>query len=620
MKAQPSELLLDYISGHPDWKVCVEFIGHYIETLDIPEKFFEGGELVPMSERFHFFTRAMNSGFDLRFRRRNCHPPLFELLQKNGIKDDEVLWWYIWEFLAFKIPRTPVCELHNPDHDKFDYKHVAPFDYISDMFFERVRDSIAFANRTGGKTRNVAILNHLDMAFKEGCEVASAGSTLDQAAKVYRYFTGFHKHPLLAELLERPSTKSMTVYKNDSIQEVVTGSVKGLNSPHPQKARIDEVELMEWDTLQEGLSMSVSKDNIKGQITFLSTRKYDTGTFNRLLVESAQTDTKIFCWCIWEVLEECKRQCQGDPEYGDCVILDKCNGMAHHCRGFYKLDDWIGKARILSRETLDTQWFNKRPSKDVLVYGEDWKLEIHYRARGELEISPMVIVVSAIDFGASPGHDFVYQKAWVDYSDLFRALEELEPGKELYYKLRFFIFYEYRARKGTLAYHAMKIRESPEYREGEIIFADPSAKQSRIDLLETHRIDTFAAVNAVEDGITRMREHLEVYRDYADAGKEKASYYIVEGYLNIEGQNENMDDEKGYKLIGTHEEFEKYKYAKQQDGKVVRKIPVPINDHGLDCSRYIVHSIYGIIMDLVVPVEDSIEGGYWANALRDQES
>ena len=614
MNIQPSKRFFEISSGHPGWKVCVDIMGHYIRTLDVPADLLEGGEKIPVEKRFQYFTQILNRGYDLRFRRRNCHPPLFELLQEWGIQDDEVLWWYVWEFLGLKIPRVPVCELHNPDHDKFDYPHCAPFDYVREMFFENVGDTIAFANRTGGKTSNVAILNHLDMAFKPGCEVASAGATLDQAAKVYRYFTGFHKHPTLERLLERPSTKSMTIYSNESLQEVITGSVKGLNSPHPQKARIDEVELIEWDTLQEAFSMSMSKKDIKGQITLLSTRKWDTGSFQRLLEESGQRGMKVYCWCIYEVLEKCTRQCQGDPDNGDCPIADECQGMAHHCNGFYQLDDWIGKSRLLNKETKATQWFNRKPSRDILVYGEEWRPEVHHRKFGELDISPDHIVMGAIDFGSSPGHDFVYQKAWVDYSDLLRAMEELESGKELYYKLKFFVFYEYRAGRGTMAYHAARIKSSPEYKEGEIIFADPSAKQSRIDLLETYRIDTYMAVNEVIDGIDNVRNHLEVYRDYADAGKEKSSYYLIEGYLDRYEDEGKDDEDHKYRLLGTHEEFDRYKYPKQQDGKVIRKIPMPMNDHGLDCTRYIIHSSYKIIMDIVVPVEDSIEGGYWGQS------
>ncbi|KKK67881.1 hypothetical protein LCGC14_2949660, partial [marine sediment metagenome] len=58
-----------------------------------------------------------------------------------------------------------------------------------------------------------------------------------------------------------------------------------------------EVELMDWEVLQEGLSMSISRDDglgnensvIMGQNTFLSTRKYDSGTFQRLLDQAQLT-------------------------------------------------------------------------------------------------------------------------------------------------------------------------------------------------------------------------------------------------------------------------------------------------------------------------------------------
>lgn len=614
MKLRPSDRLRAMCSNRPAWEVCVDVIADYVRTLDVSPDLFDGGDAVPVPKRFLYFAESLRKLKDERFRRDECHPALFDVLRECGIRDDEVLWWYIWEFLGYRIPRTSVCRLYNPDHDKFDYPHCAPFDYVSDMFFDVVGDSIAFANRTGGKTSNVAILNHLDMAFKPLCEVGSAGATLVQGDKVYGYFTGFHKHPTLATLLEKDPTKSKTLYRNGSFQEVVTGSVKGFNSPHPQKARVDEVELIEWDVLQEAFSMVMTKAGIKGQLTLLSTRKWDTGSFQRLLDESERMGMKVYCWCIYEVLQRCTRLCEDDPEHGTCPIVDECGGIAHHCGGFYDLDDWIRKSKILGKETKVAQWFNRKPSRDILVYGEEWKEEVHYREWKEVEpeLGPDRIVMSAIDFGSSPGHDFVYQKSWVDYSDLLRALEELEPGKELYYKLKFFVFYEYRAGRGTMAYHSARIKDSPEYREGEVIFADPSAKQARIDLMETYKIDTYAAVNEVVDGIDSVRNHLEVYRDYADGGREKSNLYIVKGYLDKFEETGGSEDRRG--LLGTHEEFDRYKYPKQQDGKVVRKIPVSINDHGLDCIRYNVHTAYGIIMDLVVPVEDDVEGGYWADA------
>jgi hypothetical protein len=596
-----SKGFLDSVAHQPEWQVAVDAVAYYVQHLAMPDEWFVAGSQVRDKDKFHYFTTVMHDGFDTKFRRTHCHPPLFEVLQRHGIRNEEVLWWYIWEFLGFNIPRTPTCKLYNPEYDKFDFPHVAPFDYIRDMFFELVRNSIAFANRTGGKTQDVAILNHLDMAFKDECEVASAGSTLDQAGKVYRYFTNFHKEHCLQNLLQKPPTKMMTLYKNSSMLEVVTGTVKGLNSPHPQKARIDEVELMDWDTLQEGLSMSVSKGNIMGQMTFLSTRKYDTGTFQRLLEESVNTGAKVYCWCIFEVLEKCPRECQNDPEYGNCIIWDKCKGMAHHCSGFYKIGDWIDKARMLNKDVLDAQWFCRKPSREALVYGDYWDRDVHMLPAGFQPKSVNLITMSAIDFGSSPGHPFVYQKAWIDYTDIYRALDELDdPNKELEYKLVLYVFYEYRSAKATMAQHAEAIKNSPGYAQGEIIFADPSAKQARIDLLEIYKIDTYGAINAIEDGIDLVRAHLEVWTDYADGGRRKANYYIIDGYLDT------ADD-----LMGTDEEFERYKYPRQLDGKVAKRLPLKIFDHGMDTTRYIIQTAYQIIPDIAIPIYEQMEGGFW---------
>ena len=533
----------------PEWRLCVNAICHYIQHQMLDDEIFVNGDKVSDKLKFRYFTNVLNSNFKLAHRRRNAHPILFEALEKYGIENDEILWWYIWEFLGYKIPREPTCKLHNPDYNTFDFPHCAPFNYVSDMFFERVRSSIAFANRTGGKTLDVAVLNHLDMKFKAGCEIASAGSTLDQADKVYRYFRSFHKHYILEQLFETPPTKSKTIYKNSSLIEVITGTVKGLNSPHPQKARIDEVELMDWHVLQEGMSMTVSSEAAMAQLTMLSTRKYDSGTFQRLLSEAEEKGIKIYSWCIFEALEKCTRQCVDDPKHGTCPIVDKCKGIAHNCNGFYLIDDLIDKTRLMDNNVFSAQWLCKKPSTEMLVYGNYYDEKIHNNYPiDRVPDTSHIIVLSAIDFGSSPGHNFVYLKSWCDYSDIFRAMEELESGQEMVYRLKFYFFYEYRASSGTTAQHVAKIKNSPHYVNSEVIFADPSAKQSRIDMLETYNIDTYAAINAVEEGIDEVRAHLQIYIDYADGAKEKACVYFIQGYFDPENESE---------LLSTTDEFEK---------------------------------------------------------------
>ena len=116
-----------------------------------------------------------------------------------GIRNREVLHFYIRTYLGLSIPRKKFCTRV----EKGEWPHSSPFQFIEDMFFERTTNAIAFANRTGGKTTNIAILNHLFMTFKPGCEIMTAGSVQIQADRGYKYFKNFHySNEFLEELLK----------------------------------------------------------------------------------------------------------------------------------------------------------------------------------------------------------------------------------------------------------------------------------------------------------------------------------------------------------------------------------------------------------------------------------
>lgn len=665
---------------------------------------------------------------------------LTELIKQGGPKHRDVLHFYIRVYLGYNIPRKKICP-----------EHGSPFAFISDMFFERVRNSVAFANRTGGKTMNIALLNQCDMAFKEGCEIASAGSTKDQAGKMYRYFTGFHiANQILYSLYAREPIKQFSEYKNLSSIEIITGSVKGLNSPHPNKARIDEVELMDWEVLQEGLSMSMSTDKVMGQNTFScitgdtlletskgvfsifdliniknkgnikcynlynnkfqfskinkiwktkidkvylikykwfdtnrnekfgelkctsdhliltkqhlyfetiknyaweyswkqaidlkidqvllnnhtivsveyygvedvydievekyhnfvtgdglvlhnSTRKYESGTMQRLLdLAEAQSKKskgffKIYSWCIWEVLERCNRDCKADPVYGLCPILEVCNGKAKKCAGYYKLDDFIDKAVLLDKDILEAQWFNKRPSRQIYVYGDYWDRTVHYIPRKEL--TGEVHKIGALDFGSSPGHPFVFKIYLCDCTNFKKAVERSEPDEIIREKVKYYLSYEYRSGKATMEEHANRIKDATGYYKGMPIWADPSASQERIDLQDLYGIETFEADNAVETGIEKVRSHLQLYRG-------QANYYIFDDYLDC---NE-------LELVGTDVEFERYKYKRTKEGQINKKEPMKMDDHGMDCDRYAISSSMVYFREMFTPINETMESDFW---------
>src|SRR6187551_2702166 len=65
-----------------------------------------------------------------------------------GPKTDDELHKWIIDNLGLNIPRVAVCD-----------DHQSPFDFIADIYFERVDSAIAVASRDGGKTMASALIH-----------------------------------------------------------------------------------------------------------------------------------------------------------------------------------------------------------------------------------------------------------------------------------------------------------------------------------------------------------------------------------------------------------------------------------------------------------------------------
>jgi hypothetical protein len=461
---------------------------------------------------------------------------------------------FVWSAYQTRFPKKVIT-----------FGHKAPFDFFSDLFFERVKNALGFANRNGGKTRGIAILNHLDLVFKVSCEIASAGAVLDQAEKCYRYFREFNESKWCEDLAERyfkatgrkfivKSIQSWTEYGTGSTLEVITGSEKGMRSPHPHKARIDEIDLMEWSVLQTGLSMARSEGSIRGQNTFTSTRQLQNGPMQRLLDSAEAKGISVYEWNIWETVEKCPRRCFQDPEHGDCPIYVYCKGKAHHCEGFYSIDDFIDKVRLIDRDTFETEWENKKPAKHRLVYNNfDNTRHVMTPERlakltGYNHPSRFWTRIGGLDFGSAPGHPFVYLK-----------LAQLPTGQ-------FIVFHEYVAEQRLLRDHAAAIKSSPFWSPSEYIYSDWDA-QDRLELLN-HGVRTREAKKDVLTGIDYVRELLSGYPPHCDP-----QLYVW------------------YECSNVISEFGAYSWPVTPDGKPDRTgNPKKEHDHCMDALRYALYS------------------------------
>ncbi|MCK9596551.1 hypothetical protein M0R19_05165 [Candidatus Pacearchaeota archaeon] len=462
------------------------------------------------------------------------HPP----------KTDDELYDYIWLVLGIKIPREVHPSL--PEHQ-------APFTAICDLFFERVSSGLMFANRSGGKTFDSSILDHLNFEFKPGCETTHAGATRDQATRGHFYFTSiYNDNEVLAEGLSSDPTKNEIHHKNKSWYHVITGSKKGLRSGHPNKNIIDEIDEMDWNVLQTGVAMAMSSADgrILGQNIFTSTRQHADGPMNRLLNEADEKNIAVYQWNIFTAVERCERECVGDKDYGDCPAFFRCNGLAHQSNGFYKIQDFIAKVLEHDDHVWRSEWLNEIPSGEVLVYS-CWNPQIHeIPPEKEFEIPDDWTIVSAIDFGSSPGHPFVYAKAAISPDGYW------------------FWFWEYYSTQGDLlANHAMHIKASPRYKFGEYCFSDHDAQDRKELEAPPNRIITLTAKKDIRMGIDKVNGLLEV-RD----GRSKMYFFKS-------------------KVPNMIREMKLYAWPQLLDGKPSKEgNPLKLNDHSPDVCRYAVYS------------------------------
>lgn len=101
---------------------------------------------------------------------------LEQRLKEEGPQNDDELHEWIKHELGVDIPRVSVCR-----------DHVAPFDFLSDLYFERTEAALGVASRGGAKTFIVAILHWINSLFKPGCESCTFGAIEAQGDRAYSH-------------------------------------------------------------------------------------------------------------------------------------------------------------------------------------------------------------------------------------------------------------------------------------------------------------------------------------------------------------------------------------------------------------------------------------------------
>lgn len=325
---------------------------------------------------------------------------LNELQEKNkklGPQTDDELHAWIKENLGINVPRVSVCD----DHD-------SPFDFVADIYFERVDSAIATAARDSGKTLSSALLHLLNSIFKPGTESITVGAIWQQSYRAYenlKLLLKKHGNVLVPE--DHPDiikvTKERTEFKNNSVVSILPGTIAAVNGPHSQKLHRDEVELMDAEVFKEANNISSSKQifdtagiekTIKAQDWITSTRKWAHGPMQNLIDEIEEAERKGFKppykeyrWCSFEVAKKVPNCQVANPSLTEekrCAcdkvvkgvwddesprrFSEVCRGRLARSDGYTRLEDLHKKFLENDRETWEAQRECSKPEVGGLIF------------------------------------------------------------------------------------------------------------------------------------------------------------------------------------------------------------------------------------------------------------
>lgn len=229
-----------------------------------------------------------------------------------GPQTDDELHEFIKQKYKIHIPRNAVT----PGHD-------APFDFVSDAFFQRETSQFVIANREGSKTFSVAIVHALMARFYPGYEGLTAGAIEIQSKRCYSGLKQLNQ--IFGSDQIEDSLQSETLWKNTSKVEIVTGTYAAMNGPHSNLLHRDEVELFRRDAFDEGDNITKSgilRDGrqIKAHDILTSTRKKARGLVQEILdkveeeIKAGQDPSyRVYKWGVAETVKRVPN-CRGLPE------------------------------------------------------------------------------------------------------------------------------------------------------------------------------------------------------------------------------------------------------------------------------------------------------------------
>jgi len=502
----------------------------------------------------------------------------------QGINTPEDLHRFITAITRQPMPWKRICP-----------NHKTPFDYLANAFFSDyihpmtgkymgMVNQLVIASRGGSKTSTTAKINMLELIFKPGIEISSVGAIQTQAQACYDYTRNWIYDPLVGHLVY-DSTMQRTVMNNRALYRQLIGTMTGVNSPHPNKLRADEVELLRSeDVLQEMYLVPMSSDQYRGSMDIISTRKFPHGIMQYLVEHAEELYFNLITWCYKEVSEKCTESRRGirrkwmelpHPDSGElmkykmyegcvhCKLAFSCRGDLPQAQGYYKIDDLLKELGRTTKRTWLAQKECRRPGFEGLVY-PDYIDDIG---------NPLSIVIPNCgipeDWFVSESYDFG--------SDDPTAISwwAIRPDGKKAIKIQ-----EYYQRNTTVNHHVqavLKIREEFYMHDHRMfIWGDPQGKGMRVEFAN-RGIYIKKAYNVIDVGIDVVASMMEqkdenghpqcqICERCVETRKEYIVYHFKPGTDKPEKKNDHTCDADRYGLVSTVALLRKYNFKESGTG------------------------------------------------------
>jgi hypothetical protein len=330
----------------------------------------------------------------------------------DGPSNDDELHEYVLDELGIDVPRQAVCD-----------GHVAPFTALADLHFERVHSAFWLGPRGGGKTFYGALAHLLAARFRPGYETLVAGATLEQAKRGYSHLLSFVRGDNEVDT----SLKSETCWRNGSKVEVVAGSENAVRGPHPVRAHVDEVEMMQDSTFAASRLMATTKViggvEYQAQDLLTSTRAYAHSLVDKLIAECEQAEARgddppyrVYTWCAFETAQNvpgcgvdcgCEKIVRGEWENGSPrTFKEVCGGRLKRAQGWVPLRDLHRTFRNVSRAAWEAEVECTRPSTSHLIL-PDFAKDRHGVRRANFDPRDHACYMG-VDFGGTDLHVAVW--------------------------------------------------------------------------------------------------------------------------------------------------------------------------------------------------------------------